>query len=56
VSKATGRVITATAMDARPEFGGVDPLAPATLEQVRVRGGVVTLVAPAKSVLVVEMR
>jgi alpha-N-arabinofuranosidase len=53
--QATGRVITAAAMDARPEFGQRDPLAPAALPSVRVRGGAVAIVAPAKSVLSLEI-
>lgn len=52
---ARGRVITAEAMDARPAFGQADPLAPTVLQSVRVSGGKVSLVAPAKSVLTVEI-
>jgi alpha-N-arabinofuranosidase len=56
VRTATGRVITAGSMDARPEFGKADPLAPAKLGKLAVRGGVVSLVAPAKSVVVVKLQ
>jgi alpha-N-arabinofuranosidase len=52
---ARGRVITADAMDARPEFGQADPLAPVELRSVRVRGGRVSLLAPAKSVITLEI-
>jgi len=56
VGKASGRVVTAKAMDAQPAFGKPDPLAPSPLQQVQVRGGAVSLTAPAKSVLVLEMQ
>jgi len=57
VRAVTGRVITAANMDARPEFGGSDPLSPTRLEKISPgRRGGVTLVAPAKSVVVVELR
>jgi alpha-N-arabinofuranosidase len=55
-SSATGRVITAAAMDARPEFGKADPLAPAALKSVSIRRGAVHLIAPAKSVSVLKLR
>jgi len=55
-SDAHGRVITAPTMDARPAFDQPDALAPKALEGVHVRAGVVSLVAPAKSVLVLELR
>jgi alpha-L-arabinofuranosidase len=55
VGAARGRVITAPAMDARPEFGKSDPLAPAALATIRVRRGALSLVAPAKSVITVEL-
>jgi alpha-N-arabinofuranosidase len=56
VQTATGRVITAEAMDARPDFGKPDPLIPAALGKVSVRRGAVSLVAPAKSVVVLQLR
>jgi alpha-N-arabinofuranosidase len=56
VRTVTGRALTAESMDARPEFGKVDPLVPATLNATAVRRGVVSLVAPAKSVVVLELR
>jgi hypothetical protein len=52
-------VITAAAMDASPSFdvvGKGDPLAPAKLEKLSLRRGSVSLVAPAKSVLVLQLR
>jgi hypothetical protein len=52
---AQGRVITATSMDARPEFGKADPLAPAKL-RVSVRRGTIAFVAPAKSVAVLVLQ
>jgi alpha-L-arabinofuranosidase len=56
VQTATGRVITAEAMDARPDFGKPDPLIPEALGKVSVRRGAVSLVAPAKSVVVLQLR
>ena len=56
LGSATARVITASAMDARPEFGKADPLAPAVLKSVSVQRGVAHLVAPAKSVSVLKLR
>jgi alpha-N-arabinofuranosidase len=55
-SEAHGRVISAQSMDARPVFGQPDPLVPRALEDVHVRDGVVSVVAPAKSILVLELR
>ncbi len=56
VRTARGRVITAESMDARPDFDRPDPLAPAPLGQIRVRGGAVSFVAPAKSVVTLELQ
>ena len=56
IRTATGRVITADSMDAKPEFGKEDPLAPRDLKNVAVRHGAVSLVAPAKSVVVLQLR
>jgi alpha-N-arabinofuranosidase len=56
IRTAQGRVITAPALDARPEFGKPDPLAPVKLAHVTVRGDVVSVVAPAKSVVVLTLR
>jgi alpha-N-arabinofuranosidase len=53
---AEGRVITAPSMDARPEFGKADPLAPARLDSVHVKRGAVTFVAPPKSITVLTIR
>ncbi len=55
VRAATGRVITAPSMDARPEFGQPDPLAPSGLGRITVRAGVASFVAPAKSVVVLKL-
>jgi alpha-L-arabinofuranosidase len=52
---AEAQVITADAMDARPDFGKADPLAPASL-RTRVHRGAVGFVAPAKSVVVLTIR
>jgi alpha-N-arabinofuranosidase len=53
---AQGRVITAAAMDARPDFGKADPLTPVKLDGVALRRGVAKFVAPAKSVVVLTIR
>ena len=53
---ATGRVITSTSMDARPEFGKADPLVPVDLVSLRVRKGVLSVTAPAKSVSSLQLR
>jgi alpha-N-arabinofuranosidase len=55
IQTASGRVITADAMDASPVFDKADPLAPARLRGLSVRGGNVFWVAPAKSVLVLQL-
>jgi alpha-N-arabinofuranosidase len=56
VRSATGQVITAESMDARPEFGKQDPLVPVNLDRPAVRRGVVSLVAPARSVIVIKLQ
>jgi alpha-L-arabinofuranosidase len=56
IQAATGRVITAKNMDARPDFGTVDPLRPVAVETLAVRRGAVSVVAPAKSVIVLKLR
>ena len=56
ISAASGRVITSGSMDARPEFGQPDPLAPAKLRTPAIGRGVVSIVVPAKAVLVLELR
>ena len=48
--------ITAKNMDARPDFGTVDPLRPVAVETLAVRHSAVSLVAPAKSVIVLKLR
>lgn len=52
---ATARVIAAASMDASPDFGGKDPLAPAKLSGVSVRRGTVSLLAPAKSIVLLQL-
>ena len=52
---AQAQVITAAAMDARPEFGGPDALVPRKLDGIAVRGGKVSLAAPSKSVIVLDL-
>jgi alpha-L-arabinofuranosidase len=52
---AEGRVITATSMDSSPEFGKADPLKPARVGSIAVRRGIVNFVAPAKSVVVLNI-
>ncbi|MEO8018831.1 MAG: alpha-L-arabinofuranosidase C-terminal domain-containing protein [Pseudomonadota bacterium] len=56
VRQASGRVITAAALDARPDFDRPDPLAPKNLAGISVRASRVYLTAPAKSVVVLELR
>jgi alpha-N-arabinofuranosidase len=56
VRTAQAQVITAAAMDARPEFGGPDALVPRKLDGIAVRGGKVSLTAPSKSVIVLDLR
>jgi alpha-L-arabinofuranosidase len=56
IRKAAGKVITADAMDARGDFGKPDPLAPVPLDHVKTRDGAVSLMVPAKSVVVVDLR
>ncbi len=55
IRSASGRVMTSKAMDAHPEFGKQDPLVPAKLTPVAVSAGTISLVAPAKSVLVLKI-
>jgi alpha-N-arabinofuranosidase len=53
---ASGRVLTSTAMDAHPQFGKADPLEPVALEVPRVRKGLLSVTAPAKSVIALKLR
>jgi alpha-N-arabinofuranosidase len=55
IRAASARVMTAAAMDARPEFNRPDPLAPVVLGGVSVRAGLVTLHAPAKSIVLLQL-
>jgi alpha-L-arabinofuranosidase len=52
---ATARVMTAKSMDAHPDFGKSDPLLPVQLGRVAAKGGAISIVAPAKSVLVLKI-
>jgi alpha-N-arabinofuranosidase len=56
VGSATGRVVTAGRMDARPQFGQPDPLAPVPLRGARVQHGTVSFTAPSKSVVALTLR
>jgi alpha-N-arabinofuranosidase len=56
VRAAQGRVITAATMDASSGFGAPDALAPKRLNTLVVKGGRLSFVAPAKSVVVLELR
>jgi alpha-N-arabinofuranosidase len=56
IRRASARVMTAGSMDARPEFGRPDPMAPTTLDGVSVRAGIVSLLAPAKSIVVLQLQ
>jgi alpha-N-arabinofuranosidase len=53
---AAGRLVTSRSMDARPEFGKPDPLQPVLLEPLRVHKGVLSVTAPAKSVISLQLR
>jgi len=53
---ATGRIVTSRAMDARPEFGKADPLQPVLLQPLRVHKGALSVTAPAKSVISLQLR
>ena len=56
VRAASARVITAASLDARPEFGKADPLAPKPLGGIDTKRGRVSLVVPAHSVVVLTLR
>jgi alpha-N-arabinofuranosidase len=56
IRKASARVMTAGSMDARPEFDRPDPLAPTVLDGISVRAGAVSLLAPAKSIVVLRLQ
>jgi alpha-N-arabinofuranosidase len=56
IRTAIARVMTASSMDASPAFDRPDPLAPTTLDPVSVRAGIVSLIAPAKSIVVLQLR
>jgi len=53
---ASGKVITADSMDARPDFSKPDPLVPTLLKAISAKDGRVSFVAPAKSVVVLTLR
>ncbi|MEO8063640.1 MAG: alpha-L-arabinofuranosidase C-terminal domain-containing protein [Pseudomonadota bacterium] len=56
VKRASGRVISASALDARPDFEKPDPLTPKDLAGISLCRGNVCLTAPAASVVVLELR
>jgi alpha-N-arabinofuranosidase len=56
LAQVDGRVITAATMDARPRFGGPDPLAPRALQVVSIEDGMARIDIPAKSVSVLALR
>jgi len=56
VSAASGRAITAPAIDARPDFGAADPLVPVALRTLAVEQGALHVTVPAKSVTMLEIR
>jgi alpha-N-arabinofuranosidase len=56
VGAASGRAISAATLDARPEFGKTDPLAPKPLGGVATKRGRVSLVVPAHAVVVLSLR
>lgn len=56
IRTASARVVTAATMDAHPKFGGTDPLKPTPLATSVTRNQVVTLTAPAKSVIALTVR
>jgi len=53
---ATGRVLTASAMDAHNTFEAPDAVHPVPLAKTRLRGDTLVLVLPAKSVTVVDLK
>ena len=56
VSRATGRVLTAVAMNAHNTFDQPTAVQPAPFSGVRVSGGSVTIDLPPKSIVVVELQ
>jgi alpha-N-arabinofuranosidase len=55
-TQASGRIITGTAMDAHNSFDAPDTVVPQPFTGAQVAGGNLTLTAPAKSVLVLDLR
>ena len=56
VSAVTGRILTASAMNAHNTFEDPDALQPAAFRGARLAGGRLTIELPAKSVVVLELR
>jgi alpha-N-arabinofuranosidase len=54
-TRATGRIITANAMDARNTFEQPNALTPAAFNGAQIAGGVLKLTLPAKSVVVLDL-
>ncbi len=55
-ASAAGRVLTAAAMQSHNTFAAPDTVKPVPLEGVKLAGGVLTVILPAKSVAVLELR
>ena len=55
-SAATGRLLTAPAMQAHNTFAAPDTVTPVPFDGLRLAGSVLTLTLPAKSVAVIELR
>jgi alpha-N-arabinofuranosidase len=56
VSRATGRILTAPAINSYNTFEQPDVVRPATFDGARVSAGRLTVVLPPKSVVVLELR
>ncbi|WP_206606284.1 alpha-N-arabinofuranosidase [Steroidobacter cummioxidans] len=54
--QATGRILTADSMDARPDFDRPDRVMPVPLQGIRVSDRSIDVTVPAKSVVVLELR
>ncbi len=55
-TSATGRILTADAMDAHNSFERPDTLVPAAFDGARITGGTLSVTLPAKSVVVLALR
>jgi alpha-N-arabinofuranosidase len=52
----SGRILTADAMDARPDFEDPDRVAPAPLRAIKVNAGAIDVTVAPKSVVMLEIR